>query len=147
MPECKNALRLGVIEEWYPYVYQDEKGGSAGADTNLLSQILNIMGCRLDIIYFPERRMFKEFEAGHVDIVLGASKNKGRLDKFLYSKPYRVETNKFIHRIDDNDISEKSTLLQIIYLKKISQLILLAGTELKLKQRKRKITLLFILLQ
>lgn len=87
--------------EWYHYVYQDENGVSSGTDTNLLSQILSIMGCHLGIIYYAERFILKEFEGGHVDIALGANKNMDRLDKFMYSKPYRVETNKFTHQIDD----------------------------------------------
>ena len=54
------------------------------------------MGCRLEICHFSERLMLKELEAGHFDIALGASKTEKRLETFLYSKPYRVATNKSI---------------------------------------------------
>jgi len=112
--ECKVPLTLSSTTDWYPYIFKDELGKSAGIDVSLLTNILTEMQCNLTVVQFPERRSLFELKQGHMDIGLGASKNKTRIDRFYYSLPYRHEINKFIYRNKDTDISIASSLTELL---------------------------------
>jgi len=105
---------LSTTTDWYPYLFKDELGKSAGADVALLTLILKEMGCQLKVVQFPERRSLFELNQGHMDIGLGASKNKARQEKLHYSTPYRYEINKFIYRNSDTEITKSATLQDVL---------------------------------
>jgi len=112
--ECKTPLTLSSTTDWYPYIFKNELGKSAGIDVALLTNILTEMQCDLTVVQFPERRSLFELKQGHMDIGLGASKNKTRIEKFYYSLPYRHEVNKFIYRDKDTDISIATSLTELL---------------------------------
>ena len=116
--ECNAPLKLSSTSQWFPYIYQNDKGATIGVDFVLLRKILIQMGCQLEVVHFPERRMLSELYRGNFDIALGASKNPERLKHFLFSKPYRKERNKFAYRASDNDITVATDLQDILQQKK-----------------------------
>ncbi len=119
LPECDSPLKLSSTTQWHPYIYQNDKGESTGLDVELLIIILKRMGCELEVIHFPERRALYELSQGHFDIGVGASKNANRLKKFLYSLPYRHESNKFAFRADDQDVAISSSLKELLDMNKV----------------------------
>ncbi|MCO4799450.1 MAG: transporter substrate-binding domain-containing protein [Colwelliaceae bacterium] len=116
---CEAPLKLSSTSDWYPYLYQDEDNRSTGVDVELLTIILNRMGCQLEVVHFPERRWLLELKRGGFDIGLGVSKTTSRLNEFLYSKAYRNEKNKFAYRMSDVDINPAINLQEILKLNKI----------------------------
>jgi polar amino acid transport system substrate-binding protein len=117
--ECNTPLKLSSTSEWYPYIYQDENGVSTGVDVELLTIILNKMGCQLEVVHFPERRALLELKRGRFDIALGASKTESRLKEFFYSNAYRNERNKLAYRINEKDIATANNFQDILKTNKI----------------------------
>lgn len=117
--ECKSALKLSLTTDWFPYVNRMQDDSTSGIDVELLKTILAKMGCRLDIVHFPERRSLFELSWGHFDIGLGASKTKDREQHFYFSLPYRIEQNRFAFRRGESDISTATTLTDIVNQKKL----------------------------
>ena len=118
LKECQSALKLSSTSQWYPYIYQDKHGISTGVDVELLSMILNRMGCQLEVVHFPERRALFELKQGRFDIALGASKNASRVKEFFYSTSYRDEINKLAYRVGEQDIATAKNLQDLLKLKK-----------------------------
>lgn len=119
LDECKTPLKLSSTSQWYPYIYQDSHGNSAGVDVDLLSIILQRMGCQLEVVHFPERRALLELSRGRFDISLGASKTSTRMKTFFYSTSYRNEVNKFAYRMNDQDINDTTSFKEVLELKKV----------------------------
>lgn len=115
---CPKPLVLSSTIDWFPYIYKNSQGVSKGLDVTLLRDIFKELDCDLAINQYPERRSLLEFQNGHFDIWLGASKNESRLKKYLFSSIYRHEVNKFIYRENDQETSKISSLNDIMALNK-----------------------------
>ena len=117
--DCKRPLILSSTTDWFPFIYKDENGDSRGSDIELLRYLLAKMGCELQVMHFPERRVLFELKYGEFDVGLGASFNEERAKDFRYTDNYRFEVNKFAFQSSDNTLSEAKSLHDIIQHKKI----------------------------
>ncbi|RED52529.1 polar amino acid transport system substrate-binding protein [Aestuariispira insulae] len=63
-----------------------------GLDIELVTAVLNRIGCRFSFVPLPWKRALVELELGRVDIVPTASYREERTVFSLYSNPYRYET-------------------------------------------------------
>jgi len=112
--ECASAIKLSLTTDWYPYVNRVNPTTTSGVDVELLRHVLTEMGCKLEVIHFPERRTLFELELGAFDVGLGASWLEERETLFHFSVPYRKETNRFAYRQSDKHIAAYDRFQQLI---------------------------------
>lgn len=97
-PEC--SFKLG-IDVWEPYQFVDVNGDVRGIDIELVSSVINDMGCSAEYVQGTWVSLLEDLRNGDVDILLGASKTEAR-EKFAYfSVPYRMEEFSLYIRKDD----------------------------------------------
>ncbi|NOU49305.1 amino acid ABC transporter substrate-binding protein [Pseudoalteromonas sp. JBTF-M23] len=83
-----------LLIAWHPYkpfsYFNDSEDALIGYDIQLLSSILDNMGCKYEFVQMTWKRTLVELERGHIDIGMYAYKTKSRKD-LNFSKPYRNE--------------------------------------------------------
>lgn len=86
----KEQVRIGW-EPWAPYSVQ-ENGEYTGIDLDIAKAVLADMGCQVEFVQRPWKRLLLEIEQGKVDMTASASRTDER-EKFGYfSLPYRTES-------------------------------------------------------
>lgn len=75
---------------WPPYAFSDPKNPSTttGASVELMFEVLKRAGYEPQLSLLPWKRCLLQVEKGTIDIVLHASLNEERRQKFLVSQPY-----------------------------------------------------------
>lgn len=101
-PFCQQPLTLVYTGDWYPYIHRENDSRYSGQDKTLLSKVLEQLNCELRILPLPERRVEKDLLSGQIDVVIAASKNNHRLERFWFSIPYRVQHNVLVYRQDQS---------------------------------------------
>jgi len=86
---CK--LKMGW-EPWEPYQYINKNNKVSGFDVELMTAVLAEMGCELELIHNPWKRLLKEIESGRIDIVAGTTITIERKLWGHFSLAYREET-------------------------------------------------------
>lgn len=89
--QCSHPLRF-AMQDFRPYVYFDEKHQPAGLDVDVLAAVAEQAGCTVQ--YFPPvpgRRMMEMFRNGRLDVLVGASKTRERLEFARFTRSYRDE--------------------------------------------------------
>ncbi len=78
------------VAGWPPYTFADPKNPQAvtGASADLMTGLLRRAGYAPQITLLPWKRCLGEVEAGRAALLLNASFNEERAQKFLVSKPY-----------------------------------------------------------
>lgn len=89
--DCPKPLTLGW-DLWEPYQYLDEGQKPTGLDIELVSAIVEQMGCSLAIAQMPWKQHIKAIENGSVDLAAGASKSPEREIFAFFTLPYREES-------------------------------------------------------
>ncbi|WP_108649393.1 substrate-binding periplasmic protein [Dongshaea marina] len=87
----KPCVMKMVWEPWPPYQYRSEQGEMTGLDIELVSAVVEEMGCKLELYRRPWVRGLRELESGLLDIQAGASVTAERQAWAYFSDPYRQE--------------------------------------------------------
>lgn len=88
---CPKPLTLGW-DLWEPYQYLDKEQKPTGLDIELVSAIVEEIGCALSIVQIPWKQHIKAIENGSIDLAVGASKSPEREMFAFFTHPYRDET-------------------------------------------------------
>ncbi|GGY50274.1 amino acid ABC transporter substrate-binding protein [Bacterioplanes sanyensis] len=86
----KDQVRIGW-EPWAPYSVQ-ENGEYTGLDLDIAKAVLADMGCNVEFVQRPWKRLLLEIEQGKVDMTASASRNAEREQYGFFSEPYRTES-------------------------------------------------------
>ncbi|GAK54741.1 ABC-type amino acid transport/signal transduction systems, periplasmic component/domain [Candidatus Moduliflexus flocculans] len=79
-------------EPWYPFQYQNANGKYTGIDIDIITAILEKMGCQYEFLEAPWARAIKETQLGRIHLLMGASKTPEREAFAYFSTPYRQES-------------------------------------------------------
>lgn len=88
---CDKPLVLGW-EPWEPYQYVNRRGDLVGLDVEMVTAIIENMGCKLSYKELPWKRHLNLLKKGSIDLASGASKTAEREEFAYFSAPYRVES-------------------------------------------------------
>lgn len=86
----RQPVRIGY-EPWLPYTYQADDGSYTGLDLDVISRVLERLGCQYDYVERPWKRLLLELETGDLHLTGGASLTAERNIWGAFSVPYRDE--------------------------------------------------------
>jgi polar amino acid transport system substrate-binding protein len=109
--ECK--LTLG-FDAWEPYQYVDVGGRVAGLDIELISGVIEQIGCELKYEQGTWVDLLAALKKGDIDILLGASKTEAREQFAFFSNAYRMEEFSLYIRKDDQAHAGYESLTEFI---------------------------------
>lgn len=110
-PEC--SFKLG-FDVWEPYQYVDVNGDVRGMDIELVTSVIDDMGCTAEFVQGTWVSLLEDLRNGDVDMLLGASKTEAR-EKFAYfSVPYRMEEFSLYIRMDDQKSAAYANINEFI---------------------------------
>ncbi|GAB2674897.1 substrate-binding periplasmic protein [Aliiglaciecola aliphaticivorans] len=98
LPTCSYSLGFDV---WEPYQYVNVDGEVSGVDIQIVSGVLNEMGCSVSYVQGTWVSLLEDLRMGNVDILIGASKTPAREAFAFFSDPYRTEQFSLYIRNDD----------------------------------------------
>jgi polar amino acid transport system substrate-binding protein len=84
------SLSLG-FDVWEPYQYVEVSGNVVGLDIEVISAVVEEMGCEVNYIQDTWMNSLEQLRKGQVDMLLGASKTEAREQFALFSDAYRME--------------------------------------------------------
>ncbi|MGL4207359.1 MAG: substrate-binding periplasmic protein [Aeromonadaceae bacterium] len=87
LASCPHTLRVGW-DDWPPYHYQDSQGQMQGFAVEVLTQITQELGCKLEFRERPWKRQLQELQQGDTDIAMEAYYNEERAQYANYSESY-----------------------------------------------------------
>ncbi len=91
------VLRMGVPQEYIPFVFEDESGKPTGIDIALMEEICRRMGVRLQVISLAFDGMIDALNLEQVDVIGGAfSKTQDRMEKIDFTRVYYKGEAQFI---------------------------------------------------
>ncbi|GGO65607.1 substrate-binding periplasmic protein [Bowmanella pacifica] len=111
---CHHPIRIVFSGDWYPYFYQDKQGDYTGQDLELLRESLENMGCELNIVQLPERRITADLLSGRVDVAIAASLTEARQRQFLLSVPYRQQSTVLVFRTANKKTAALDTVSELV---------------------------------
>lgn len=109
--DCKFSLGFDV---WEPYQYADVSGNVVGLDIEVISAVIEEMGCEVNYIQDTWVKSLEELRKGEVDMLLGASKTEAREQFALFSDAYRMEEFSLYVRKDDDKHNAYQTIEDFI---------------------------------
>jgi polar amino acid transport system substrate-binding protein len=86
---CPAVLRAGVSDLGYAS-YQDN-GQLRGTSVDIIAELGRRTGCRFQVDWYPRSRLYMEYEAARVDLVMSSSRNPER-DHYGRFIPYTYTT-------------------------------------------------------
>ncbi|MFB2864002.1 substrate-binding periplasmic protein [Aeromonas sp. MdU4] len=86
---CPVPIKVG-FDNWPPYHYYEADSPSQvrGYAAEVLSAVLAKMGCKIDYLELPWKRILHELEFGRVDMAMEANINEERSRYAYFSSPY-----------------------------------------------------------
>ena len=102
------------FDAWEPYQYIDVGARVTGLDIELVSAVLNTMGCQVDFKAGTWVSLLGELKNGEIDILLGASKTPAREEFALFSQAYRTEEYTLYVQKDDAQKLDYSSIASFI---------------------------------
>ncbi|WP_342804886.1 transporter substrate-binding domain-containing protein [Alteromonas sp. M12] len=108
-PLCSYSLGFDI---WEPYQYINVDGEVSGVDIQIITGVINEMGCTVSYVQGTWVSLLEDLRLGNVDMLIGASKTPAREEFAYFSAPYRTEQFSLYIRNDDkkraayNDIDE-----------------------------------------
>ncbi|MBU2876056.1 MULTISPECIES: substrate-binding periplasmic protein [Aliiglaciecola] len=108
-PPCSYSLGFDI---WEPYQYINVDGEVSGVDIQIITGVINEMGCTVSYVQGTWVSLLEDLRLGNVDMLIGASKTPAREEFAYFSAPYRTEQFSLYIRNDDkkraayNDIDE-----------------------------------------
>ncbi len=112
---AKDTLVVGW-DDWAPHQIVDKNGILVGANIELITEISNRAGFKVQFRKMPWKRNLVELESGTVDIALSASKTEERAKYANFSDTYfKLEYNvMFVRKSDKAKFSSIKSLKDII---------------------------------
>lgn len=90
---CQERKLVVAWHEYKPYAYYSEETQQvSGLDIELLTSLLDEIGCQYEFTRMTWQRTLLELEKGRVDIGIFAFLTEERIMKYNYSKSYRDES-------------------------------------------------------
>ncbi len=83
--DCPAVTRVGLSDLGYSAFQAD--GKYQGVSVDIIAELSKRTGCKFELLWFPRGRLFAEFEAGKVDITMGAVRTAER-DAIARHVPY-----------------------------------------------------------
>ena len=114
MTPVKNCQFVLGFDAWEPYQYTDVGDRVAGLDIELVSAVVEGMGCQLIYQQGTWVDLLMALKEGEVDILMGASKTETREQFAFFSNAYRMEEFSLYIRKDDNVRAEYKTVSDFI---------------------------------
>jgi polar amino acid transport system substrate-binding protein len=114
MAPAKTCQFVLGFDAWEPYQYTDVGNRVAGLDIELVSAVVEGMGCQLTYLQGTWVDLLMALKEGEVDILLGASKTETREQFAFFSAAYRMEEFSLYIRKGDNMLAEYKTLSDFI---------------------------------
>lgn len=87
--ECQVKI---AWESWEPFQYRDAGGKYIGIDIDMITAILEKMGCQYVFLEATWARAMLEIQHGRIHLAMGASKTPERETFAYFSTPYRQES-------------------------------------------------------
>lgn len=90
----KEACQIIAVgsDNWYPYQLRDENGEAYGAGYEILKEILQPLGMKVQLGESkPFKRLLTELEDGTTDVFVGLYFNEERKKKYNYTKEFAVD--------------------------------------------------------
>lgn len=107
------SLSLGY-DVWEPYQYVEVSGKVVGLDIELVTAVVEEMGCEVNYIQGTWVKSLEELRKGEVDMLLGASKTEAREQFALFSDAYRMEEFSLYVRKGDEKHSAYQSIEEFI---------------------------------
>lgn len=99
----RGVLNVGMVANFTPYSYLDEKGNYIGYEVDLAQKIADSLGVKLNIIEVTNDAKITSLETGKVDISWGsATPTLARRQKVGFTDPYVVDATVIAIRDTDS---------------------------------------------
>lgn len=98
---CPAGVHTPVLvgwEPWEPYTYVDADGRETGVDLEIQREVLRRMGCPVQFVMRPWKRLLAEIEQGVMHMTGSASYSEERAQWGYFSLPYRKEEMQLLVR-------------------------------------------------
>ena len=90
------VIRVGLPNEYIPFVFYDDAGNPSGIDTALIQEIARRMGLQVKVINLAYDGMIDSLDLGQVDMVGGAfAVTDERKEKIDFTRVYYSTDNLF----------------------------------------------------
>lgn len=95
------SIKIQAADSYRPFSYINKTGAYDGIDVQLVTRVLQSVGCQPEFIDIPFPRGLSELSKGGIDMMMFASKTAEREQYAHFSHAYRNETAGFIIRSED----------------------------------------------
>ncbi|WP_430460774.1 substrate-binding periplasmic protein [Thalassolituus sp. LLYu03] len=98
---CPAGVSTPVLvgwEPWEPYTFTDDTGRETGVDLEVQREVLRRMGCTVQFVNHPWKRLLAEIEQGVMHMTGSASFSDERAQWGHFSIPYRKEKMQLLVR-------------------------------------------------
>lgn len=109
--DCIFSLGFDV---WEPYQYVEISGNVVGLDIEVITAVVEEMGCEVNYIQDTWVKSLEELRKGEVDMLLGASKTEAREQFALFSDAYRLEEFSLYIRSGDEKHSAYQSIEEFV---------------------------------
>lgn len=101
--QSSGVLRLGVMQEYIPFVFTADDGSMTGMDVALVQEIGRRMNVRVQVVSMAFDGLIDALELGQIDMIGGAfAKTSEREEKIDFSRVYYAAESEFIGKTSLN---------------------------------------------
>ncbi|EGU29580.1 PAS domain-containing protein [Vibrio ichthyoenteri ATCC 700023] len=104
-----SVVRVGV-ESWPPMLYQDDNGNLAGLSGEIVNQIVEKTGLKIELVEGEWSELLAQFKQGDIDLLPHAYKNDQRLQYGQFTTPYFLVRELFFVKDQDEQFRVASDL-------------------------------------
>lgn len=104
------VLRMGVLTDNYPHSFRDDDGQLKGFAYELMSELEEVMGMKLERVVGTTAQIHGEFRAGRIDILQSFAHSKEREREVDFSFPYLTMAGAVFMRADARPIGRLEDL-------------------------------------
>lgn len=101
---------MGVLTDNYPYSFRDEDGQMKGFAYELLSELEQVTGMKLERMVATTPEVHREFRAGRLHMLQSFAQSGQREKEFDFSFPYLTLAGAVFMRADDRPIQQLADL-------------------------------------
>lgn len=94
----KHTVRVGVLEDNYPYSYKDDKGNMDGFAYDLVTELSQVMGLKVERVVGKTAVINAAFKTGYVDLLQSFARSNKRDSLTSFSVPYMTMTGQVFVR-------------------------------------------------
>lgn len=104
-----SVVRVG-IEHWPPMLYRDEAGKIAGLSGEIVNQLVEKTGLKIELVEGEWSELLSQFEKGEIDLLPAAYKSDQRQQYGKFSTPYFLVRELFFVKDQDEQFQVASDL-------------------------------------